>query len=143
MRVTMMLADHAQALEGKLYIMGGGWTWTGPPSPSAIALLFEIPWDRANEQLEFRLDLLDEDGQPVMVDTPDGEVPLWVGGGFEVTRPLGHKRGTPVNFPVAINLPPQDLPPGSRYEWRLTLDGENHEDWRLAFSTRGAEARPF
>lgn len=25
MRVTMMLADFAQSVEGKLYILGGGW----------------------------------------------------------------------------------------------------------------------
>ena len=34
----MMLADAAQAVEGKLYILGGGWSVTGPePSASAIA----------------------------------------------------------------------------------------------------------
>ena len=29
-KVTMMLADAAQAVEGKLYILGGGWSVTGP-----------------------------------------------------------------------------------------------------------------
>ena len=30
MKVTMLLADSAQAIEGKLYILGGGWSITGP-----------------------------------------------------------------------------------------------------------------
>jgi hypothetical protein len=34
---------------------------------------------------------------------------------------------------------PQPIPPGGRYEWRLTVDEESDEDWRLAFSTRPAE----
>jgi hypothetical protein len=29
MRVTMMLADAAQVSEGKLYILGGGWSIAG------------------------------------------------------------------------------------------------------------------
>jgi hypothetical protein len=29
-KVTMLLADAAQAVDGKLYILGGGWTITGP-----------------------------------------------------------------------------------------------------------------
>ena len=39
MKVTLMLADAAQVSEGKLHILGGGWSVTGPPAPSAIALL--------------------------------------------------------------------------------------------------------
>ena len=38
----MLLADAAQVSEGKLHILGGGWSVTGPPAPSAIALLVEV-----------------------------------------------------------------------------------------------------
>jgi hypothetical protein len=31
---------------------------------------------------------------------------------------------------------PLPLPPGGRYEWRLSINQESHEDWRLPFSTR-------
>ena len=127
----MLLADHAQAADGKLNIIGAGWTVTGPgPAPLAIAILFEVPWDRANEQHEFRLELVDSDG--------DG--PLAIEGQFEVGRPPGIKRGTPLPFPLALNIGPQPLEPGGRYEWRLTVDEESDEDWRLPFSTRSPEA---
>ena len=136
----MLLADHAQAAEGKLNIIGAGWTVVGPaPAPFAIAILFEVPWDRANEEHAFRLELVDSDGIPVLVPTPDGEEPLMIEGQFEVGRPPGVKRGTALPFPLALNMGPQPIAPGGRYEWRLTVDEESDEDWRLAFSTRPEE----
>jgi len=136
----MLLADHAQAAEGKLNIIGAGWTLVGPgPAPFAIAILFEVPWDRANEQHRFRLELVDSDGEPVLTETSAGEEPLVIEGQFEVGRPPGVKRGTPLPFPLAINMGPQPIAPGGRYEWRLTVDQESDEDWRLAFSTRPDE----
>jgi hypothetical protein len=143
MKVTMVLADYAQAAEGKLNVIGAGWTLIGPqPSTFAIGLIFDVPWDRANEQLDFRLELVDQDGQPISIETPEGTQPVVIAGGFEVGRPPGVKRGTPLTFPVAINLAPHPLPPGGRYEWRLTVGGESHEDWRLPFSTRPGEWPP-
>lgn len=134
-----MLADYAQAAEGKLNVIGAGWTVTGPaPAPCAIGLIFDVPWDRANERIEFQLELIDQDGHPVIVETPDGPAPLMLGGGFEVGRPAGTKPGTPLAFPMGINLGPPPLEPGGRYEWRLTVDGESQDDWRLAFSVRAA-----
>src|SRR4051794_19704342 len=95
MKVTLLLADHAQVAEGKLNLLGGGWNITGPdPTPFAIALLIDVPWDRTNEDHRFLLELVDQDGQPVLVETPEGEKPLVVEGGFEVGRPPGLKRGT-------------------------------------------------
>lgn len=137
MKVTMMLADAAQAAEGKLNVLGGGWSITGPqPCPSAIALLIEVPWDRCNAEHKFRLELVDSDGNPVFVPTPTGDAPQVIEGGFEVGRPPGVKPGTPMSVPLAINMGPQPIPPGGRYEWRLTVDGEAREDWTLPFSTR-------
>jgi hypothetical protein len=43
-RATLILADYAQAAEGKLNVIGGGWTVTGPlPAPSAIGLIVDVP----------------------------------------------------------------------------------------------------
>jgi hypothetical protein len=137
MKVTLMLADSAQVADGKLYILGGGWSITGPPAPSAIVLLVEVPWDQTNRRLEWRLELVDSDGYPVM--TPDGEGgenPIMMGGEFEVGRPPGTPHGAPIGLPLALNLSPLPLQPGSRYEWRFTIDGESQDDWRLTFSTR-------
>ena len=58
MKVTMLLADVAQAVAGKLYVLGGGWSMMGSgPTPSALAVKIDIPWDQANRPpiLEDRL----------------------------------------------------------------------------------------
>jgi hypothetical protein len=135
----MLLADFVQAAEGKLNAIGAGWNITGPmPTPSGVGIIFEVPWDRANDQIHFRLELLDQDEQPFMMETPDGAQPLLLEGAFEVGRPPGTKRGTSLNFPIAANIGPQPLQPGGRYVWRLTVDGDTNDDWRLPFSVRTA-----
>jgi hypothetical protein len=146
MKATMLLADYAQVAEGKLNVIGGGWSITGPqPVPFALALLIDVPWDRTNEQHRIQLELVDADGNDVVVPLPDGtEGPISIEAAFEVGRPPGLKRGTPITVPLAINLGPQPLPPGGRYEWRLSINGESDEDWRLPFSTRpAADLPPF
>ncbi|HEX6654712.1 MAG TPA: hypothetical protein VF153_00720, partial [Candidatus Limnocylindria bacterium] len=62
MKVTLMLADFAQVSDGKLTIVGGGWSVTAPGVPSAIAMYVQVPWDRANMKHQVRLELLDADG---------------------------------------------------------------------------------
>jgi hypothetical protein len=143
LKVSMMLADHAQAVDGKLYISGGGWSITGPdPAPSAIAMDIKVPWDERDVEHNLRLDLVDTDGQPVLVPTLQGVQPLTVDAQLKLEGPFdGVKPGTPLDAPLALNLGPIPLAPGGRYEWRLTVNGEGHEDWRLAFSTRPAQAQ--
>jgi hypothetical protein len=137
MKVTMLLADAAQAAEGKLNVLGGGWSITGPgPVPSAIAMLIEVPWDRANMRYPWQIELVDSDGDLVLITGPMGDQPVKVDGELEVGRPPGVTPGTPLALPLAINLGPLPLPPGGRYEWRLTIGEESHEHWRLPFSTR-------
>ena len=143
MKVTMLLADSAQAVGGKLYILGGGWSVTGPgPVPSAIAMKIEVPWDRANERHDLKIALVDGDGQPVLVPTPEGERPLEMTAQFEVGRPPGLLPGTPLDFTLAVNLGPLPLRPGQRYVWRCTIHGETNEDWQLAFTTREQQPPP-
>jgi len=135
----MLLADSAQAAEGKLYVLGGGWSVTGPgPVPSAIAMKLEVPWDQANMPHHWELFLIDGDGQHVFVDTTEGTQPVEIRGDFEVGRPPGVPPGTPIDLPIAINISPMPLHPGSRFTWRLVVDGETHEDWELSFTTRPA-----
>ena len=133
----MMLSDHAQAVGGKLYIMGGGWSITGPdPAPGAIAMDVKVPWDEREVQHALLLELVDSDGAPVLVQTPQGVKPLTIEATLALQGPFEVKPGTPLDAPFAINYGPLPIPPGGRYEWRLSVNGESHQDWRLAFSTR-------
>ena len=143
MKVTLILADSAQAIGNKLYILGGGWSITSPGVPFAIAVKIEVPWSQGAEQHTFRLALLDADGQPVLV-AGDGEEerPIFVEGGFSTGIPAGLKAGTPLDTTMAFSFP-HGLPlrPGERYEWRLTIDGRTEDGWQLGFSTRPAPAQ--
>ncbi len=137
LKVTMLLADHAQVADGKLNIIGAGWTHTGPqPMPFAVAGIIEVPWRAANKKHTFRLDLIDLHGNPVLVETPEGEQPLYLEGEFEVGRMPGLREGSGIPFQFALNSGPVPLKPGNHYEWRLLVNNEADEDWRLAFSTR-------
>jgi hypothetical protein len=144
MKAVLMLADYAAVADGKLTIVGGGWSITGPaPHPFGIALKIEVPWDQAEMRHTMRLELLDADGRPVSIPAPNGEQPLVIHGEFAAGRPPELKPGTPLDAVVAINFtPPPPIPPGGRYEWRLYIDDETHEDWRVAFSTRPQAAQP-
>ena len=137
MRATLLLADAAQAVGGKLYILGGGWSVCGPdPTPMAIAMKLDVPWDQANRRHAWRLELLDADGQPVLVPSEEGEQPVLIEATFEVGRPAGLKAGTSIDLTLAIAIGPLPLPPDSRYEWRLSIDDRSEDDWRLVFTTR-------
>lgn len=136
----MFLADYAVVSDGKLTIVGGGWSQTGPePASFGIALLIQVPWDQSNTVHSFSVELLDADGTPVVLETPEEEEQtVAFGGEFEVGRPPGLKPGTPLDFPVAMNSTPLPLEPG-RYEWRMTIDGAGKQDWTLPFTVRGEE----
>ncbi|MGH9322921.1 MAG: DUF6941 family protein [Vicinamibacteria bacterium] len=137
-KVTMLLADAAQEVGGKLYILGGGWSIIGPdPATFAIAVYMQTPWDQANLRRSFRLELLDADGQPVVMSMPNGdEQKLVIEGQHEAGRPPGLKPGTPLDGAFAVNFAGMPLPPGQRLEFRLSIDGETDEDWTLPFTTR-------
>jgi hypothetical protein len=138
-KVTMLLADAAQVAEGKLYILGGGWSLTGPdPTPSAVAIKLEVDSHEANAQHHWELFLEDADGRPVIVPTPDGEQPVEIRGDFTVGQPEGLIQGTPVDVPMAINLGPLPLAPAMRYTWRFLVDGTDLVGGSISFSTRPA-----
>lgn len=131
--VTLIMADAVQVADGKLYILGGGLRTVGPnPQPVAIAMLIDVPWDQANVRHEWKLELLDEDGMPVLTK----DRPVIVGGEFEAGRPAGLAPGSPLAVPVAINFSAVPAPPGHAYTWRLAIDGTSEPEWFVRFTVR-------
>jgi hypothetical protein len=140
----MMLCDAAQVADGKLYILGGGWSVTGPdPVPSAVALKIDVDWHEAGMPHHWELFLEDADGRPVLVETPEGTQPVEVRGEFTVAQPPGVPEGSPIDVALAVNLGPVPLEAATRFVWRLTVDGHELPNAQLGFSTRPrAEAAP-
>ena len=63
----LILADAAEVIGGKLYLMGGGWdrlTVHSQPAKKnlAVALALRVPWHETNRQHAFQIDMTDEDG---------------------------------------------------------------------------------
>lgn len=139
MRLTLLLADFARAINNKLYIMGGGWSIIGPdPPPFAVAVKLEVPWDETNKRHRLDFRFVDADAKPIMVPTPVGDKPVEIGGEFEVGRPPGLKPGSPLDVAVAFNIGPLPLPTDTRCVWKCFIDAETTEDRQLAFTTRPA-----
>ncbi len=136
-KVSLIMARFAKVADGLVDVMGGGITVMGAePAAVFIAGTVEMPWEAAGVHHEARLDLIDAHGNPVVGrDAAGAEVAVEIHGQFDVAPMPGLARGSQLVLPLAISAPPVPLSPGSRYEWRLWIDGETHEDWRLGFST--------
>ena len=93
----MMLADSAQVAEGKLFILGGGWSVTSGKLPSALAIKIEVPWNDANQPHTLGIRLLDSDGNEIVDLTSET---------FEVGRPAGIPTGTAIDHVLAIQMGP-------------------------------------
>ena len=95
----LILADEAEVVNGKLYMMGGGWDRiTAQTLPwkqhMAIALAVRVPWTDTNRQTSVGIDLTDEDGT-LLVD---------VKGEFVVGRPAQAVPGQPLRSQIAIKM---------------------------------------
>lgn len=139
-KVTMMLCDAAQEQNGKLFILGGGWSILHKAGPvtMGIAIKIEFPWGDANRPHSLLLELLTEDGQPVLV----GDGPVRVEGGLEVGRPPGLRPGSDLDAALALNFAGVPLSEGG-YRWQFSLDGEPASS--ISFQVRdaqGAQAQP-
>lgn len=122
MEADLLLCDHAEAINGKLYIMGAAWNLLQAPGQAinvALAIVVKVAWDEADQGHDLIAELLDADGERIMIN---GE-PVAPSGRFELGRPPGLKPGSTLNMPLAFNLTGLVLGVG-QYEWRLTIDGD-------------------
>ena len=116
----MLLCDAAQEVGGKLYILGGGWSYVltpGLPVNGALAIKVSVPWDRSNHRHKVRAAFVSEDGAPVDM----GEGPVQAEGEFEVGRPVGVKPGTPLDAAFVLPFAGIVLEPGG-YVWELYIN---------------------
>jgi hypothetical protein len=139
-KARMLLADHAQVAEGKLYISGGAWTNLNAAGSASIgiAILLIVPWDQTNQKINCELTLFTEDGQAVAVTGPLGPQPVAVGWEFEVGRPAGVKPGTAINVPLGLNTS-LVLASGSYY-FELSVQGKPMDEERLTFTVNQQQA---
>ena len=118
-QISMMIpADCAQAVGGKLYILGGGFNHLAVPEfPAAhtfdVALIVDVPWDNTNRPYDVAIELVDADGQSLGYRA---EATL------ETGRPAGARPGTSFALPLAIPVSVEFPVPG-RYAIRGEVNG--------------------
>ena len=104
----LILADAAQVVGGKLYLLGGGWNRytvnTGFPTPHsmAIAMSVLVPWNETNERRAFEIEIATDDGDTVSKAK----------GQFEVGRPAGIPAGSDQRAQMAVTI-----------NWEIKRDG--------------------
>ena len=114
----VILADAAEVINGKLYLMGGGWEAINLATPMpahhtfAIAVAFEVPYLETNQ-------LHDVD---IRIQDPDGIELIRIEGQVEVGRPPGINPGSPQRIPVAFSVSHEFTKAGP-YAVHATADG--------------------
>lgn len=117
-----MLADAAQALDGKLYIHGGGWDTISAASfptvhPSlALALLFRVEYSEAPGQLPLEVRLVDAD---------EKEEKLNIKASVNVGHPPGSIKGEPSFVPFTVTIPGLQFDQPASYSFKIT----GGEEW--------------
>ncbi len=134
MRVTLLLAEAVQVADGKLNVLGAGWSQIGVgPSQMAVAILIEFSAAEAPGEHHFELFLTDSDHQPVFTDSPAGSMPVEVRGDASVQLPPDFDARLPVPWPIAVNVPGLTLTPETGFQWNLVIDGHTEPGWVLPF----------
>ncbi|MBU4194575.1 MAG: hypothetical protein KKE79_03440 [Actinobacteria bacterium] len=133
METVILLCDHAEAINGKLYIMGGGWTICSPgPRNMAVAVRINVPWTDANEKHKFALFLQDEAGRTIELGDPPK--PVMQTGDFELGRPPGVVPGSDLDFTAVFGFIGLPLETDNGYRWQLEINGE--DSGHASFRTR-------
>ena len=85
---SLMLANHVESADGRLFISGGGWSILQRPVPQnggpalshlGVAVIVAVPWHQTNLQHKLTIELRDEDANtmasitaPITVGRPAG-----------------------------------------------------------------------
>lgn len=116
---ALMLADSAQAVDGKLYILGGAWNMLRFPDFPAqllvgIAVAIDVDWNETNHRHHLDVHFEDADGN---------ELQPKIGADFEAGRPPGAVAGADLRIVFAVNGPLVIPAPGS-YAAVASIGGE-------------------
>lgn len=122
----LILADAAQVVGNKLFLMGGGWdriVLNKLPSQHALSIAFaiKVPWNETNEKHAFEIEFVSEDGETIQK----------LGGTFESGRPPGIPAGQEQRVQTAVNAIMNFGKPGT-IAVVARIDGEERR--RVAFN---------
>lgn len=122
----LILADRAEAINGKLYMVGGGFDRVSVAQVPGtanydVALGFLVDYNETNEPHEFSLTVQDEDNSVVLGPA---------GGRVEVGRPPGMVAGQQQRVIIVLRGPFAVAATGN-FRWVPVLDGHAEEPTRF------------
>ncbi len=125
----LILADHADVVGDKLYLLGGGWDrivvqGQGGQYQLSFAIAFRVPWGETNSRHHAEIEIQDADAQVL------GQV----GVDFEVGRPAGILQGQSQLFQMAINHLPITFEKPGVYTIVPRIDGDDDHQGRTTFT---------
>ena len=115
----VVIANHAEAINGLLYLQGAGWTDvqqqispTGQPAivHFGMGVSILVGWNETNRRFPLKLVVVHEDGAELAT----------VNAQIEAGRPAGLPPGSDIRSVLAVNAEAQFPRPG-RYEFRAEL----------------------
>lgn len=107
---SLMVADYAEVVNGKLYVMGGGFSAVqmvdfDQPYRCAVAAALRVPWDHTNQLVDFTGHLETLDAEPLDCWSLQGQ--------FEAGRAPGQRGEDTITMfaaPVEVRVPaPMDI----------------------------------
>ena len=118
-RILIITADAATVSDGKINMLGGGWTHIGAgPANFTLVVRLDIPWTLTNQQVPWSLSLVDEDGHLFLPEP--GTDPVKIDGELNLERPNGAPQGSSFDAPLLFPFIGLPLRSGS-YEFIFTL----------------------
>lgn len=118
--IAFFLADHAEAINGKLYVHGGCWDrltvseTASDYGPLSLAVALRVPWQATNQRHTFEVSFVDADGQ-VLLPPFQGE--------FEAGRPPGMRPGDEHTLVLAVNMNAITVTSPGYYAFLLAVNG--------------------
>ena len=133
----LLTADRAEALNGKLYVMGGAWDRRivqsfDEPVTIGLAAALLVPWNLTDQNHDFNLAIEDAEGNVI------GEA---LSGGFKVGRPADATQGQAFRTIIAAHMQTK-LPGPGAYRIRLTIREDEKTTVFYAVSAKGATQGP-
>lgn len=118
---TFLVADHAEAVGGKLYVTGGCWnSLTVAELPArhphlTVAAALHIPWQATNQPHSLHLDLVHEDGA--------SRLPQPLEAKLEAGRPPGMRSGDEAVIVLALTFDGLEFEQAGIHSFVLSVDG--------------------
>jgi hypothetical protein len=127
--IDVVLCNHAETAENRLYVAGGGVNlYFVPPSvPHVITVglgcVLHVPYLETNANHQLRVTLIDQDAERVSPWSPKADLPPVVSQqSFNIGRPPIIEVGDEQTVAMALNFPNLPLQNTGLYEFEITVD---------------------